>query len=123
LLVLAAEHGQNPGRAGVGLEHLERGGPAFLSQFLDHHQSVQQRRSAASETLRQADAQQPQRAEIPALVVREGLACGVPGLGTGCVPLAGDLPGHIGEFAQLAVRMPSGFHCVSSPAPHVFSSA
>ena len=78
LQLLAAEQGQHPGGAGVGLEHLERGRAALLGQLLDHDQRVPERCSAAAEALRQADSEQPERAEVLALGVRERLAVGVP---------------------------------------------
>ena len=53
------DQGQDPGRAGVGLEHLEGGWPAFLGQLLDDDQRIHQGGAAAAEMLGQADPEQP----------------------------------------------------------------
>ena len=79
-------------------------GLAFLGQFLDHDERVHQRGARAAESLRQADPEQPERAEVAPLLVRERRALRVPGRRQRRVPLARDVGRDRRELPGVVVK-------------------
>ncbi len=105
LLLLGAEELQHPDRADVGLEDLERRGPALLGQLLLHDQRVEERAAVAAVLLGDGDAEEAQAGQPLHLVVGERGALEVPFSGERRVAIAGDLGGQLAQLVLLGGQL------------------